>query len=270
MILENHKSFNFTNAHRGCGKEAMSSDQLIDLQKYMNLISEVQGVFSELIFPELPRCDRRIELMAKLFGTRISESMYVIEFLHKSLKLDGDVCEFGVAQGAMSALLANEIQTTTGKKLWLFDSFKGLPYPTEKDKLIDDIFNLGSICKYAGTMSYPVDEVRSRLRDISFPPERVKIVSGFIEETINYKDLPEKVCFAFVDFDFYNPIMISLRFLDAHLSSGGFIVVDDYGFFSSGAKTAVDEFTEEYQVKYEIVFPHKFAGHFCILQKKHK
>lgn len=64
--------------------------------------------------------------MAKLLGTQISEAMYILVFLHRSLELDGDVCEFGVAQGATSALLANEIRTTQ-KNLWLFDSFKGLP-----------------------------------------------------------------------------------------------------------------------------------------------
>jgi O-methyltransferase len=40
---------------------------------------------------------------------------------------------------ATSALLANEIRSTE-RTLWLFDSFKGLGKPSEKDLLIDDIF----------------------------------------------------------------------------------------------------------------------------------
>jgi len=247
-----------------CGVNELSFCQ----QKYVDLIKEVQGYFSELIFPELPPCELRVELMMKLVGTQISEAMYILEFLHKSLKLEGDVCEFGVAQGATSALLANEIHTTQ-KNLWLFDSFKGLPKPSEKDWLLDDIFNLGSMDKYEGTMCCQVDEVKSRLKEISFPLTRAKIVPGFIEDTINSASLPEKVCFAYVDFDLYSPTSVVLKFLDKHLSVGGFAVVDDYGFFSTGVKMAVDEFVRTHSpTKYSLIFPYTFAGHFCILDKK--
>ncbi len=238
----------------------------IDSKKYISLIEEVQNLFSELVFPDLPPCEDRSKLMAELLGTGISEAIYILEFLNKSLKLEGDVCEFGIAQGTTSALLANEIRDTE-KNLWLFDSFQGLPKPTKKDLLINDIFNLKSIESYEGTMSCPVEMVESRLRAISFPSSRIKIVPGFIEETITSPDLPEKVCFAYVDFDFYMPILTTLKFLNHHLSKDGMIVVDDYDFFSSGAKTAVDEFIQEYPDDYEIIKPHKFAGNFCILRK---
>ena len=64
--------------------------------------------------------------------------------------------------------------------------------------------------------------------------------------------MPNKVCFAYLDFDFYEPTLAGLRFLDDKLEIGGHILVDDYGFFSSGAKTAVDEFTKENKNKYII------------------
>lgn len=236
------------------------------LVKYKTLIQEMQGCLTELIFPELPPCDGRVELMAELLGSQGSKAMYILGFLHKSLKLEGDVCEFGVAQGATSALLANEIRTTQ-KNLWLFDSFKGLPKPSGKDLLINDIFNLGSMDKYKGTMCCQVDEVKSRLKDISFPFSRVKIVPGFIEDTINCANLPGEVCFAYVDFDFYNPTLIVLKFLARHLVSNGIAIVDDYGFFSSGVKTAVDEVMQLRLGYSEMILPYKFAGRFCILRK---
>ncbi|HAJ58570.1 MAG TPA: hypothetical protein DCP31_04310, partial [Cyanobacteria bacterium UBA8543] len=133
--------------------------------------------------------------------------------------------------------------------------------------LIDDIFNLKSMESYEGTMSCPVEMVESRLKAISFPDSRVRIVPGFIEETINSPNLPTKVCFAYVDFDFYLPILTTLKFLHHHLSIDGTVIVDDYDFFSSGAKTAVDEFLQEYPGNYKIIKPYKFAGHFCILRK---
>lgn len=234
--------------------------------KLLSLIEEAQGCFVELLFPELPASKQRTALLAQSLGTQVSEAMYIIAFLHKALDVDGDVCEFGIAQGATSALLANEIRETR-KLLWLFDSFEGLPQPSEKDILIDDIFGLGSMDKYAGTMRSPAAEVKSRLADISFPFSRVQIVPGFIEASIHGPRLPGKVCFAYVDFDFYRPILVALQFLDKCLVVGGYVVIDDYGYFSAGAKTAVDEFLAENPTTYELILPHKFAGHFAIVQK---
>jgi len=217
------------------------------------------------VFPS-PAPEGRSELLEKLLGMQLAEAVYILNYLHRSLKLPGDVCEFGIAQGATSALLANEIRDT-GKLLWLFDSFEGLPKPTDKDTLIHDIFGLGAIDKYQGTMAYGVNEVLERLRAISYPLSKVKIVPGFIKDTISQGDLPNSVCFAYVDFDFYEPILITLNYLDEHLSEGGWIVVDDYGYFSSGAEAAVDEFMSAHPARYEFTLPDESAGCFAILSK---
>ena len=235
-------------------------------RKLLNTISELYGALKHFVFPDIKHNSKRLELMGHLLGTEPSEAIYIVYYLGKSTDLPGDICEFGVAQGATSALMANEVKDTD-KSLWLFDSFKGLPKPTEKDILIDDIFNLGEIEKYEGTMQCDAGEVAARLRAIDFPTDRVNIVHGFIEDTIHYSRLPENVCFAYVDFDFYQPIKIALDFLHEHLSIGGYMIVDDYGFFSAGAKTAVDEFLEKHQGVYEFLLPYEFCSKFCILRK---
>jgi O-methyltransferase len=130
------------------------------------------------------------------------EAYFIVQGLAKTKALSGDVCEFGVAQGETSALIANEIQPSN-KSLHLFDSFEGLPKPTEKDKLKDDIFSLGSMEAYEGTMSSPEIMVRTRLGSISFPENRTVIHKGFIDKVLkNASNLPQKVSFAYVDFDF--------------------------------------------------------------------
>lgn len=235
--------------------------------KYKKLINEMRGLYQETKFPNLKQFqDKNIELIAKLDGTQPSEAIYIINFLQESICLNGDVCEFGVAQGLTSALLAYQI-IATDKKLWLFDSFEGLPKPTEKDSLKDDIFNLGSMDSYEGTMAHKDLSVKRKLSDISFPMSRVNIVKGFIEETIKFKNLPDKVCFAFVDFDFYEPILIALNFLDTVLSTGGYVIVDDYDFFSTGAKLAVDDFLANQQGKYQFILPPQSVGFFCVIKK---
>ncbi len=237
------------------------------LLKYPALVSEFHEALRALHFPHVPPQSGRVELMARLLGTGISEAMYVLAELHAAMGDDGDVCEFGVAQGATSALLANEIRDTP-KKLWLYDSFSGLPKPSAKDQLKDDIFNLGSIEKYEGEMRCDSAEVETRLAQIGFPPERYAVRAGFVEQTLSEETGPQAVCFAYVDFDFYAPIVHALDYLDRHLSAHGRIVVDDYDFFSTGAKTAVDEFIARHGGRYELALPAAFAGHFALIRRR--
>lgn len=235
--------------------------------KYVDTVREFYEALRLHEFPALPPCGGRAALIARLMGTGASEAVHLLHALHRSLGLEGDVCEFGVCQGATSALLASEI-APTDKRLWLFDSFMGLPKPTEKDVLLDDIFNLGSMASYEGHMSCGVDSVLARLQEVGFPGERTSIVAGFIEDVLGTVAMPRRVCFAYVDFDFYSPIRVALDFLHGVLSPGGAVLVDDYGFFSAGAHTAVDEFLAEHPGEYDFVKPQAYAGKFCTLWKR--
>jgi len=225
---------------------------------------ELEGLYRMLVFQDLPEREGRSEDLFNLIGTTIGEGLYICGYLNRALHLEGDICEFGIAQGATSRLLANEIRES-GKNLWLFDSFEGLPEPSEKDGLIDDIFGLGSMQAYAGTMRCSPDEARTKLAAIGFPDEQIKIEAGWINETIAQGRVPEKVCFAYVDFDFYEPILDAMRYLDKAMPPGGAVVVDDYGFFSSGAASAVDEFVEASGGRWRRVMPLAPAGKFCVL-----
>lgn len=215
--------------------------------------------------------ETRPKLLARLLGTQPSEAYFIIQALSKCKDVAGDVCEFGVAQGETSALIANEIALISNRRLHLFDSFEGLPKPTEKDKLKDDIFSLSSMEAYAGTMSCPEDMVQTRLETISFPRQRYVIHKGFFDRLIREdKDMPTEVCFAYVDFDFYEPISAALTFLHPRTPSGAKIIVDDYDFFSTGAKTAVDEFLEAMnstKTVYDLFVPNTQYGYFAILTK---
>jgi O-methyltransferase len=220
----------------------------------------------DLIMPN----EIRPKLLARLLGT-LPEAYFIVQALSKCKDVPGDVCEFGVAQGETSALIANEIALSSNKRFHLFDSFEGLPKPSDKDQLKDDIFSLGSIGAYAGSMFCPEYMVRSRLDAISFPAQRYVIHKGFIEQ-LNHEDkaLPKEVCFAYVDFDFYEPTKIALDFLHRVTPIGAIIIVDDYDFFSTGAKTAVDEFIEAKRsigTVYECLVPNTHYGHFAVLTR---
>jgi O-methyltransferase len=247
-----------------------SSRQWVSFSNFVNLSQAYEQRLNEtsniIVANEI-----RLKLLPRLQGTPPSEAYFIVQALAKCKGTSGDVCEFGVAQGETSALIANEIQSSK-KILHLFDSFKGIPKPTEKDHLKDDIFSLGCMDAYTGTMSYPEEMVRSRLKAISFPPHRSIVHKGLIDQVLRYDlSLPKKVSFAYVDFDLYKPIKCTLDFLHQTTSTNAIIIVDDYDFFSTGVKTAVDEFLYDKNsdaMIYECLVPNTRYGYFAVLTRK--
>ncbi|SRR5258708_4278951 len=269
------RTFKKTLAARGY--ELVRSQELASLLSHGNFVNFVNLAQAyEQRLNEDKNCilpnETRLKLLARLLGTEPSEAYFIIQALSKCKDVAGDVCEFGVAQGETSTLIANEIALHSNKRLHLFDSFEGLPKPTGKDQLKDDIFSLGNMEAYAGTMSCPEEMVHTRLETISFPRQRYVIHKGFFEQLIREdKDMPTEVCFAYVDFDFYEPITLALTFLHPRTRNGAIIIVDDYDFFSTGAKAAVDEFLEAKNSNnpvYEFFVPNTRYGHCAILAKQ--
>ena len=78
--------------------------------------------------------EKLFDLLIDLKGTSLVEGINIVNSLVEVLNLDGDVCEFGVAQGKTSKLIAYLIKNTE-KKFFLFDSFRGLPKPSKEDEL---------------------------------------------------------------------------------------------------------------------------------------
>ena len=205
-----------------------------------------------------PPNDKRSRLLASLQGTTVVKALAVLKYLYAALSVDGDICEFGVAQGATSALLANEIDAT-GKHLWLFDSFAGLPEPAKED---------GAVAgrDWAGALHFPRFLVEKRLRDIGFPKDRVHIVAGFFPDSAK-RNAPERVSFAYIDFDFYGPIRDALGFVDRRMPIGGIVVVDDYGHpLFPGARKAVDEFVSSTD-SFDVLIP-DYAGIAVLTKRK--
>lgn len=240
-------------------------------KKQLSLFRELEQVYKTFVLPDMELTEdvQALELIFQLLGTGYAEAIFIRYYLGKCADIKGDVCEFGIAQGATSAMIANDIRKTD-KNLWLFDSFEGLSVPTEKDILKDDIFHYGSMEKYAFSMKCSINEVIERLKGIDIDFNKVNIISGFIEETINDKELLhglQQISFAYIDFDLYEPIRIALEFLNQRVAKGGTIIVDDYDFFSTGAKTAVDEFICTHKDYYSLEIPKECAGKFCIIQR---
>ena len=211
--------------------------------------------------------EKLLNLLLDLKGTSLVEGLNIANSLIKVSNLEGDVCEFGVAQGKTSKLIGYIINNLD-KKLFLFDSFKGLPKPTKEDELKDDIFNLKNISNYEGKMSHEEEKVLSELKMVNFDKKKLVVNRGFFfEKNIVNFDIPKNVSFAYLDFDFYQPTLDALNLLEKIIVKKGIIIVDDYDFFSTGAKTAVDKWMDKNKKDFTIKQVKTSLSNFVKIQK---
>jgi O-methyltransferase len=159
-----------------------------------------------------------------------ADRCYVLyTLLRQALALDGDVWECGVYQGGTAAMLAKIIiESGTHKKLFLFDTFAGMP---ETDK-VRDLHRKGDFSNTS------VEEVEAFIN----APDVTVMRKGYIPDTFSGLE-SRRIVFAHIDVDIYRSVIESLEFIWPRLSPGGFVVFDDYGFPTCpGALQAVDEF----------------------------
>ena len=122
---------------------------------------------------------------------------------------------------------------------------------------------------YEGLMKVPAREVTRVMDALGIPKDAVVIHAGFIEQTLqNSSQLPKTVTFAYIDFDFYDGISAALSFVDTASVVGTEVIVDDYNFFSSGAKMAVDNFLQTTKTNsWTCYVADQVNGHFVILKR---
>jgi O-methyltransferase len=143
----------------------------------------------------------------------------------------GSVVECGTARGGSAALLGMAMQRAEqNEKLWVFDTFEGLPPATEKDP--------SDAMKYTGQCRGSIEEVSDLLHKLGI--ENVELVKGLVQETLP-QTLTGPIAVLHVDTDWYDSVLSCLEHLYPKVQVGGFIQIDDYGYWS-GARKAVDQF----------------------------
>ena len=169
------------------------------------------------------------------------ETKYIINKAKECLESLGDYVELGCYKGDTSLLLA-EVLKGSDKKLWIYDSFEGLP-----EKSLEDNSPLGENFK-KGELLVTKREVKERFLRAAL---RVPVIKKGWFSSFSDDDLPEKIAFCFLDGDFYESIRDGLNLVDKKMSEGSILVIHDYNNPAlPGVKKAVDEWigTRELQV----------------------
>jgi len=161
--------------------------------------------------------------------------------------IEGSIVECGVARGGCSALMAMiAARYKKERGTWLFDSFEGVPEPTENDP------EYGGLAKGSCLGTY--DEVDNLLfSKFGLDRDSVFMVKGWFEDTLpKHKEKVGAISLLRVDADWYDSTKCCLQNLYGNVVPGGYIVIDDYGALA-GCRNAVDEFLKEHDIKAELI-----------------
>ena len=174
------------------------------------------------------------------------ETAKIIELASSCLDLKGDYVEMGCYKGDTSLVLADILFSGPRRpRLYIYDSFEGLPEKTESDESA-----LGVDFK-KGELVITKREVKQRFLKANLP---VPVIKKAWFSDLKPEDLPEEIAFAFLDGDFYESIKDSLKLVIPKMVEDGVLVIHDYSNPAlPGVKKAVDEFVTSKSLKFRIV-----------------
>ena len=158
----------------------------------------------------------------------------------------GNYLEFGVYKGDATIAFykaLKKFQLHNFIKIFLFDSFTGLP---EKESFKDNkeiwhkgLFDVGG-----------KNEFEKILKRKGLSSDRVTIIDGFFEKSLENLNLDLNPGIINIDCDYYSSAVTVLNFLSDKMPAGTLIYFDDLNsFFNSpnkGVLSAVNEFNEKH------------------------
>ena len=155
-------------------------------------------------------------------------------------RITGDLAECGVFKGGCCMLMALTLLSRgeTGRRIWLYDTFAGMPAPTEEDRIAASGQPL-SERKPEGWWASSLAETRENLLSTGYPESSLKFVEGDVTKTL-LENKPERLALLRLDTDWYASTRAELEILEPRLERGGILILDDYGHFT-GARQAADE-----------------------------
>jgi len=151
--------------------------------------------------------------------------------------IPGDFLEAGVWRGG-SCIFMRGVLAAYGiadRTVWAADSFEGVPPPTHPH---DEGFDLS-----AGVLPIlvvPLEEVQALFKRYDLLDAQVRFLKGWFKDTLATAPI-ERLAVLRLDGDLYESTMDALVPLYDKVSTGGFVIVDDY-YSCAPCGRAIDEF----------------------------
>ena len=179
---------------------------------------------------------------AKLFALIVA-TRYVVDH-----QIPGSIVECGVWRGGSMQAVARTLlaRGATDRDLHLFDTFEGMPPPTDRDRRPDGRLASELLASHPKTRRVwafaSLDDVQAGMAQTGYPAERVHFHRGLVEDTVPAQ-APDRIALLRLDTDWYESTQHELDHLYDRVPSGGVVIFDDYGFWR-GARQAIDEFLD--------------------------
>lgn len=154
--------------------------------------------------------------------------------------IPGDLIETGVWRGGVTILFRGVLDaySDTDRKVWVADSFEGLPAPNADLYPADEGFDLSAI----DALKIGVDTVKANFERYGLLDDQVQFLPGWFSDTLPTAPI-DQLAVLRLDGDLYESTMDAITVLEPKVSPGGYVIVDDYGAFEPCRK-AVDEYRE--------------------------
>jgi len=155
----------------------------------------------------------------------------------------GDLIETGVWRGGSSILMRAVLEAygVRDRKVWVCDSFEGLPKPDVKNYPIDK-----DDMHYKLTFdAVSLEAVQGNFKKFGLLDNQVVFLKGWFKDTLPTASI-DKISVLRLDGDMYESTIQALDALYPKLSSGGFCIVDDYGL--SRCKQAVEDYRKKHSI----------------------
>jgi len=172
-------------------------------------------------------------------------SLYkAIQYITKG-DIQGNIAECGVWRGgsAMLAALTLIQNNQTHRKIYLYDTYEGMPKPTDKDVDINGTPYLLLWKKEQELLTVSLDEVKNNMLSTGYPEDNIIFVKGMVEKTIP-RTLPNQIALLRLDTDLYESTYHELIHLYPKVTTQGVVIIDDYGHFQ-GSQEATDKYFSE-------------------------
>lgn len=204
--------------------------------------------------PDIENEFTEIAKKCKAYTMTSTERLYSVyksvEYAVKN-NIDGDFVECGVWKGGSSMMIALTLlkNKCTDKKIYLYDTFEGMPEPTDNDININNKKAENKFLKLKRNENSSdwcfseIDEVKNNIFSTGYPKENIIFVKGKVENTIP-NIIPNKIALLRLDTDWYESTKHELEHLYPRLSEKGVLIIDDYGHWL-GCRKAVDEYLKK-------------------------
>lgn len=160
--------------------------------------------------------------------------------------VQGDLIECGVWRGGTTIFMKACLTAYgdgKGRRVWVADSFQGLPKPDPGAYPADAGLDLWRWSQ----LTVSVDEVRANFAKYGLLDENVRFLEGWLKDTLPSAPI-EHLALLRIDVDMYESTMDALRWLYSKVSPGGYVIVDDYGAIPA-CRQAINDFRAAHGIR---------------------